>query len=653
LLHSISSLLVKKQNLKITNIDQLNIRDSLPSPKGVALAVLQMCRNENISIHEITRLIQTDPTLSYRLIYRANLSRTTSRQIASVSDAIVHLGIQVVKQLTMGFSLIDQHQQGNCKAFNYHQFWSHSLLMAIASEAFGKIVRISVREELFTCGLLARIGCLALATIYPEKYSEILETEDIRPALIEKEHLHLETDHNSLTAAMLIDAGFAMELVEPVYYHEEPMESGFFQDSRSYQLTELFHLAKQLADITIFTEVEYLEQTSELMLLAKKIGFETESFTAMVRDIIDTWKDWNTLLKISGATLPSFQTITQTIEQFSENKQHASSLRVLVVEDDPANRLLIEEILSNTLGHTVFSAENGQQGLSLGLETMPDVVITDWIMPVMDGFELTRALRATDWGQNIYIIMLTGIESEEKLARAFEAGVDDYIIKPINIPIFRARLRAAWHYKKLQDSCQKNQMQLKQFTAELATSNRRLEQAAHTDILTGLPNRRAGMEALSRAWSIANRSHQLIAAILIDIDNFKRINDSHGHAAGDTVLKAVAISIRNTARKGDFFCRIGGEEFLIICQDKKTDLHSTAVFAERLRKKIDAEPIDIHDQTVAVTISIGFALKEACMQNEDQLIKSADQALYAAKNAGRNRIYYANGDHFFVPDPGC
>ncbi len=612
---------------------------------------MQICRNDDISIHAITRLIQTDPTLSYRLIHRANLTKSTSRQISSISDAIIHLGIQSVKQLAMGFSLIDQYQQGNCKAFDYHQFWSHSLLMAIASEAFGNVIRISVREELFTCGLLARIGCLALATAYPQKYSEILEINDTHRSLIEKERQYLEIDHNHMTAAMLIDAGFALELIEPIYYHEEPMESGFFEDSRAYQLAQLFHLAKHLADIAIFAELEYFEQTSELMLLAKKIGFQTKFFTDMVQNIIQEWKNWNSLLKISDATLPSFQTITQTIEQFSESNQNASSLRVLVIEDDPVSRQLIEEILSNTLGHTVFSAENGQQGLSLGLEIMPHVVITDWIMPVMDGLELTRALRATDWGKNTYIIMLTGVE-EEKLAKAFESGVNDYIIKPINIHTFRARLRAAWHHRRLQDSWQQNQMQLKQFVAELATSNRKLEQAAHTDLLTGLPNRRAGMEALSRAWSIASRSHQLIAAILIDIDNFKSINDSHGHAAGDTVLKAIAASIRNTARKGDFFCRIGGEEFLIICQDKKTDMHSTAVFAERLRKKIDSEPIDIQDKTVTVTISIGIALKEAYMLNEDQLIKAADKALYAAKNAGRNRIFCANGDHFFEPDLG-
>ncbi|MBX3629568.1 MAG: diguanylate cyclase [Nitrosomonas sp.] len=637
--------------MKIINIDQLNIRDSLPSPKGVALAIVQMCRNDDISIHEITRLIQTDPTLSYRLIHRANLTRNTSRQISSVSDAVFHLGIQSVKQLALSFSLIDQYQQGNCKAFDYHQFWSHSLLMAIASEAFGNVIRISVREELFTCGLLARIGCLALATIYPQKYSEILGINDTHRSLIEKERQYLETDHNHMTVAMLVDAGFAMELIESVYYHEEPMESGFFEDSRSYQLTQLFHLAKHLADITILAESEYFEQTAELMLLAKRIGFQTKSFIDIVQNIIQEWKNWNSLLKISDTTTPCPQTITRTIEQFSGNNQNASSLRVLVIEDDPASRRLIEEILSNILGHTVFSAENGQQGLSLGLETMPHVVITDWIMPVMDGLELTRALRATDWGKNTYIIMLTGVE-EEKLAKAFEIGVDDYITKPINIHTFRARLRAAWHHRRLQDSWQQNQMQLKQSVAELSTSNRKLEQAAHTDILTGLPNRRAGMEALSRAWSIASRTYQLIAAILIDIDYFKRINDSHGHAAGDVVLKAVAASIQNTARKGDFFCRIGGEEFLIICQDKKTNLRSTAIFAERLRQKIGSEYIDIHGKTVTVTISIGIALKEPYMQNEDQLIKAADKALYTAKDSGRNKIFCANGDHFFEPDPG-
>ena len=246
--------------------------------------------------------------------------------------------------------------------------------------------------------------------------------------------------------------------------------------------------------------------------------------------------------------------------------------------------------------------------------------------------------------------MLTGVEEEEKLAKAFEIGVDDYIIKPINIPTFRARLRAAWHYRRLQDSWSENQKQLKEYAANLAISNRKLKQAAYTDTLTGLPNRRAGMETLSRAWKISNRTDQSLAAILIDIDYFKRVNDTYGHAAGDVVLKSIATTIRNTARKGDFFCRIGGEEFLMICQDKKIDTRSTVIMAERMRELISSTKIDIHDELISVTISIGIALKEPSMETEEQLIKTADKALYAAKNAGRNRVYAATDDHVFEPD---
>ena len=627
--------------MKTINIDQLNIRDSLPSPKGVALAILQLCRNDDISISEITKLIQTDPVLSYRLIHRANSTRQTSRVITSVHDAVFRIGITGVKQMAIGFSLIDQYSNGSCKAFDFQEFWSHSLLMAIAMEAFGNNIRIGVREELFACGLLARIGCLALATVYPQKYSEILEKQDPNFSLIEQERRYLEVDHNEMTAAMLVDAGFTMDLIEPIFYHEEPLESGFFEDSRSYQLTQQFYLAKQVADLTLKAESDSFEQTSELMLLATHIGFEPESFADILNLITQDWKAWSKLLKIPVTAFPPFQDITKTVEQYSENAASASSLRVLIVEDDEPDRNLMKKILSDISGHTVFLAADGRQGLSLALEIMPHVLITDRTIPIMDGLELTRSLRATACGKNMYIILLTTEKDEEKISEAFEVGIDDYVIKPINIRIFRARLRAAWHYRRLQESWEQNQTRLEHFAAELAISNRKLEQAALTDILTGLPNRRAGLEELTRAWSNASRSNQTVAAILIDIDHFKSINDRDGHAAGDTVLKKVSASIQCIARKGDFFCRIGGEEFLVICQGKNTDEKSTIIFAERLRQQVNSEYISISGKTVRVTISIGIALKGKTIQNESQLIKTADKALYAAKNAGRNKVFLA------------
>ena len=160
--------------MKVADINQLKISALLPSPKGVALALLEACRREDANISQIAKLIQTDPALSGRLIQRANATNLATRSITSVLDAVSRVGLTVVKQLAMGFSLIDQYQKGPCKQFDYQEFWSHSLLMAIAMQELGKTTRISSPDELFACGLMARIGCLALATIYPDKYAELI-----------------------------------------------------------------------------------------------------------------------------------------------------------------------------------------------------------------------------------------------------------------------------------------------------------------------------------------------------------------------------------------------------------------------------------------------------------------------------------------------
>ncbi len=628
--------------MKIADINQLKISTLLPSPKGVALALLEACRREDVSIHQIAKLIQTDPALSGRLIQRANTTNLTTRAITSVLDAISRVGLIVVKQLAMGFSLIDQYQQGPCKKFDYQEFWSHSLLMAISMQELGKSTRISAPDELFACGLMTRIGCLALATIYPDKYAELIEQQAPGKSLIGLEQQYLQTDHNELTAAMLINFGVPNIYAESAYYHEAPGESGFSEGSRPYQIVHLLYLAKQIADFGLAKESERSKRISELMLLGGKIGLDTESFGTFIDQVMQEWQLWGKMLKISPAELPPpFHKMMNASAPREEDVTDTSSLRILLVEDDPSSLVLVEGLLSDILGHTVFTASNGQQALSLSMEVLPHVVITDWLMPVMSGLELTQSLRATEWGQNLYIIMLTSIEDEEEVITAFDAGVDDYITKPINIRAFRARLRAAWHYRKLQESWERDREQLKRFAAELAVTNRKLKHFASTDVLTELPNRRAGMETLSEVWSIANRSGQQMAVMLIDIDHFKKVNDTYGHAIGDKVLKEVAASIRNTARKGDTFCRMGGEEFLVVCQNGNIDTNSVILFAERLRQHVKKQQIDIDDIHIHTSISIGVAIKEASMRSEDHLVNAADKALYAAKNAGRNKVFLA------------
>jgi DNA-binding response OmpR family regulator len=145
-------------------------------------------------------------------------------------------------------------------------------------------------------------------------------------------------------------------------------------------------------------------------------------------------------------------------------------MRVLLVEDEPASRMLMEKLLSDIVGPNVHSATNGSEALALALEIMPQIVVTDWLMPVMDGVEFCKALRATDWGQSMYVIMLTGVDNEDEVTRAFEAGVDDYVTKPVTVRSLRARMRAALHYVQLLDAWESDRAKLKQFTAELPSA---------------------------------------------------------------------------------------------------------------------------------------------------------------------------------------
>ena len=618
----------------MSKIEQLRISGQLPSPKGVALAVMEMSRREEAPLDEVARVVQTDPALSSRLLRLCNAAANGGRPVASIREAVLRLGMTAVRQLAMGFSLVDQHLQGPCASFDYSAFWSHSLFMAVAGQELGKMVRAASPDELFACGLLAQIGRLALVTVYPAEYAAILAEECHGVALLELERERLGLDHAEVTAVIIADCGFPKALAEPLHFHEQPETAGFSDGSRPCQLTHLFFQARRMADLGLSAVTERHGNISELMLLGSKIGLDATGLGEVFDRVVRIWHEWAELLKIPVGPLPSFDAMANAPVPRPEQetaKGHVRA-RVLLVEDEPTTRMLTEGVLCHLLGGAVYTAENGQQALSLALQVMPQIVITDWLMPIMDGLEFCRALRATDWGQSMYVIMLTGEETEGKIIEAFEAGVDDYVVKPVNGRALGARMRAALHYVKLLEAWEGDRAQLKEFAAELAISNRRLQHAA----MTGLPNRRAGMAALTRFWNASQRTTQPVAALMIDVDRFKSINDQHGHAVGDQVLQEVARAIQNSARKDDIVSRIGGEEFLLVCHN--ADARVALLAAERLRRMVKALRIIIAGVEIQITVSIGVASREAGMASEENMLLAADKALYAAKNNGRDRV---------------
>ncbi len=321
--------------------------------------------------------------------------------------------------------------------------------------------------------------------------------------------------------------------------------------------------------------------------------------------------------------------------QLCQINQH----RVLVVDDDPCDRKLTARILERA-GYEVVTAENGARGLRMLAEQDIQIVVSDWLMPTMNGLEFCETVRSIESVGFVYFIMVTGQGERERLSEAFDAGADDYLIKPYDSAEFLARVRAGGRIVELESRINQQRRDLCKANAEMSMLNGKLQELATTDAMTGLMNRRRAMEKLDELFGIAARYKLPLSCIMFDIDHFKGFNDTYGHAAGDAVLKVVAKTAADALRSTDVAARIGGEEFLIIAPNtKESDAESVA---ERLRKSIESLAVQYEEHTLRVNISLGVAGLSTGVQGAEHLVKLADDALYEAKNGGRNRTCVAS-----------
>jgi diguanylate cyclase (GGDEF)-like protein len=630
---------------KLEKLQELKALGDLPSPKGAALAVMRLTRKEGVSTAELAHMVQTDPALVGRLIKAANSSQTGAhRPVAAVQEALIMLGIPTVRYLALSFSLLSGHRSGHCSNFDYRRFWSYSLACAVATQAIAARIRAAPPDEAFSVGLLCRIGELALATVFPADYDRLLGqlAIDRSVSLSALEQSTFAVTHNELTAAMLQDWGLPRMFVDPVFSHEEPESANFSPDSRQYLLTWTLTLARLIADICLAAEPERRGLMSKLFLLGSKLSLESEALIALCDRVVHDWHDWAAQLNVDAQDVPPFEELSKppaAPELSQAGMPSAASsegpLRVLVVDDDNSMRTLLKALLAQS-GYEIYEAKNGQEGFDKALEIRPQIMITDWMMPEMDGIELTRALRQTKLGRGIYIIILTALEAEEKLVEAFDAGVDDFMNKPLKSRILGARMRAGQRVVMLQQEIERDREEIRRFAAELAVTNRRLQEAALTDVLTGFPNRRYAIERFQQEWQASNRSKRPLACMVIDIDNFKSINDTYGHDVGDVVLKQTAQAIKSGLRAQDVICRTGGDEFLVICPE--TDLAAALVCGERARKAVADVRLTTGVLELKGSISVGVASRDPKIMDIDALIKSADDGVYKAKQQGRDCV---------------
>jgi diguanylate cyclase (GGDEF)-like protein len=633
-----------------TILEKLKLSGKLPTPKGLALEIIQLSRRDNISSREIVGLIGADPALGVRILKAASvLLSHGARPVVTVADAVNILGFRALRQLVLGISLVADHQHGSCKQFNYPYFWAHSLLTGIAVRHLAVRARLASAEEIFTLGLLGNIGQLALASIYPNEFGSILEQgkADTLDQLYSREREKFGFEQAEVSAAILADMNFPSIFQRLIHDYPQPKSSSVVEGSREWKLMNLLHIASLFAELFLAKENELPPLVHALRTEAVQLAIE-ESFILEVADkCAQEWPEWSRLLNLGERKLTSIAALFSQIDLMPDglpskppkNEKSGFKMRVLVVDDDRAMRLLLEKMLKDA-GHHVVTASSGVEALQLLNKERPQLIITDWVMPEMDGITLCRELRASPEFENIYVIILTQHDSPDKLVEAFEEGADDFVQKPITPKMFYARLRAAQRVVKLQQASEFERQQLLNYSQELNVANDKLQRQALTDELTGLPNRRSALERLEQEWALTQRGSRQLACLMIDIDRFKSINDRFGHHVGDDALKLVATTLRQGARVQDLVCRYGGEEFIVICPD--TGVEEAYQGAERLRLNIEKLTLKVPSGgAIKMTVSIGLAVKGDKTDSLQALQIEADNKLYAAKAAGRNRTVAA------------
>jgi len=299
-------------------------------------------------------------------------------------------------------------------------------------------------------------------------------------------------------------------------------------------------------------------------------------------------------------------------------------VRALVADDDVTSRRILEAILRKWGLEPTVVADGLAAEAVLMEEDAPPLVLLDWNMPGLEGPEVCRRLRRRETTSPSYVVLLTSRGEKSDIVQGLDAGANDYIAKPYDPGELRARIGVGMRMLELQ--------------ADLARVRDELAFQATHDALTGLPNRRAVLEALEREVSRAAREKGALSLGVCDLDHFKTVNDTWGHPAGDAVLVAFAKAVRGCLRPYDILGRYGGEEFLLVAPGHPPAAEGGAF--ERVRRIVAETPVAIAGGTIHVTVSIGVAsLREG--DSPDALLAAADAALYRAKGEGRDRVCYA------------
>ena len=662
-----------------TRIEEIKGMEDFPKPKGTANALIRLTQREGTSLAVMAHALKSDPTLSVRVIRVANgISGSEHGPLVSLRDAVNVLGVPSVRSMALGFSLMETCRSGQCREFDYSRFWSQALARAVALQLLTAAREDLAQADAFSVGLLARVGELIFATVFPAPYSELLQHRAGWAAaqsaqLLKAEQEAFAVTHAALAASLLLDYNLPEIYANAVESLGLPGPANAAQGSGEANAHQLLTLADRIGAICVAAPAASRALMPELFELGLRLSFEADQLIALCDRAAHAWREWGLLLEVETGPMPHFEKcaavplpdvslLVSPGESSSEppgvspgeapgaspaasldfssgvpdikrrsmaaSAAESAPMCVLLVGDEARVRGPLRGMLAGA-GYRVAEAADGRHGLTLAIELQPQIMLVDLLASEIDGIELTHALRQFKAGRSSYVLILSVAENEEKRVAAFAAGADGFLTLPLQPRLFAAQLQAGKRVAGLQAELRQEREEIRRISAELAVSNQQLQEVGMTDLLTGCRNRRYAMDRMQQEWAMAVRRERPLACMVIDLDNLKQINDAHGHAAGDNVLKLCASAFRDEMRAQDVLARSSGDEFLVICPD--TSLEAALTCAERMRAAVETLPIVNGARTVHGSVSIGVAVRDATTPDADALIRLADQSAYLAK----------------------
>ena len=600
-------------------------REPLPSPNAVALELMRLVERRDVGVFEVCRVAKGDPVLVGKAVRLANSALYAGlRPTVALEDAVMRIGVAALARLAVGLSLVHSHG-ARLGGLELEPYWRRSLARALLLQQLARRRHALPVSEAFSLGLLAEIGQLGmLAALGAQALGDAQAGQDL-PGW---QRRRWGFDQSEASAALLQAWNFPQRLWLALLPLAQAQEA-------QAELTAMVGVCRGLA--AALDGQCRLEDLPDLWMAALRLGLDEAVLLGLLDQVREDFAELAGVLDLrvsQSHAQEEFQRLRASLSRAAP-EDPAQAACVLLAGALPCGRADLVEAL-RAEGFNVLLEPDLEAGFERARSSLPEAVVLDADQLPIEAVELCRQLREHD-SARLYLLLLGDSLDGDGLLEALRAGANDVLAASVPAAMVAAKLRPGVRVVRMISALERERAQAHGRQRELAALNARLREAAYSDELTGLPNRRALDEFLARAWEDALAHGTPLSCVLLDLDHFKLINDTHGHEVGDRVLRAVARTLQRHSRSDDLLARWGGEELVLACPGVRPEM--AAVLAERMRVAVQ----DMREGLPEVTLSAGVA--QASVGESDAvagMLRAADRALLQAKREGRNRIVVAD-----------